>query len=83
MFPGLRSSETKYTSLDVRNSETRPLYRHATDSITLFWREVVIFFLAVVCAILALEHVYYPVDVTRSRATVPEYRELQSYLGSL
>lgn len=77
MFPRFRSSEAKYTSLDDKqNSETRPVYRHTTDAITLFWREVVIFFLAIVCAVLALKHVYYPVEVTAHRATVPEYREL-------
>lgn len=74
MFPRLTSSEAKYTSLE--KGESRPVYRHTTDAITSFWREVVIFFLAIVCAVLALNRVYYPVDVTAHRATVPEYREL-------
>jgi hypothetical protein len=78
MFSSLRSSEAKYMSLDGSNSETHYLYRHVANSICLFWREAIIFFLAIACAILALGHTYYPLDNPGDRAKVPEYRELQS-----
>lgn len=76
MLPRLRSSETKYTSLDSHNGEAHSPYRPVTNAITLFWREVVIFFLAIVCAVLALEHTYYPLNNHGDRAKVPEYGEL-------
>jgi hypothetical protein len=78
MFPSLRSSEAKYSSLDGSDDKTHNPYRHAINAISLFWREAVIFFLAVVCAILALEHVYYPLDNTGHRAKVQEYRAFHS-----
>ncbi|PCG89964.1 Protein of unknown function DUF3328 [Penicillium occitanis (nom. inval.)] len=74
MFPSLRSSEAKYTSLDGNNSEKHDVYRHATNTVSRFWREAVIFFLAIVCAVLALENVYYPVEKTGNRVKVPEYQ---------
>lgn len=74
MLSNLRSSEAKYTSLDDESRrEPHSLYRQVKNALFICWREVVILFLAIVCAILAFENVRSPLHNAANRAKVPEY----------